>query len=129
MWRHGMPDYNAMDKTDWFIQKMRSGCFSRREIVELAATESPSISEKVLDSTIGQYWSDSVNPKWSTWKAIRARGLRVVEAEGRRRIVEDCEAFTSPAANDKISTPGVQTAERPSPERQNGLQMYNLINR
>ena len=24
MWRRGVPDYKTMDKTDWFIQKMRS---------------------------------------------------------------------------------------------------------
>jgi hypothetical protein len=99
-------DYKTIDKTGWFIQQMRSGWFSRQEIVELATKEFPSTSVKTLDGTIGTYWSDSVNPKWGTYKAIQARGLKVVEDAGRRHIVEDADrphivegggAFTSPA--------------------------------
>src|SRR5882762_7729477 len=37
-----MPDYRTVDKTEWFIQHMRSGWFSRREIVGIAAKEFPS---------------------------------------------------------------------------------------
>jgi hypothetical protein len=82
-----MPSYEATDKTDWFIQKMRSKAFSWRELVERAATEFPDVSRKKLEGTIGQYWSDSVNPKWPIHKTIEARGLRVVaDASGRRRI-------------------------------------------
>lgn len=81
-----MSDYSTIDKTGWFIQKMMSGWFSRTEIVDLATREFPTISRKTLDGTIGQYWSDSVNPKWGT-KAIHARGLKVAESTGRRRIV------------------------------------------
>ena len=99
-----MPDYRTMDKTEWFIGKMSSEWFSRRQIVERAAAEFPSIPWKTLDGTIGQYWSDSVNPKWSTYKAIRARGLKVVAKDGRRRIMADGEAFTSRAAHDEVST-------------------------
>ncbi len=83
-----MPDYKSIDKTGWFIQKMSSAWLSRKEIVELAASEFPGISEKTLDGTIGQYWSDSVNPKWSTCKTIQARGLRVLESAGRRHLVQ-----------------------------------------
>jgi hypothetical protein len=82
-----MLDYKTIDKTGWFVQQMRSGWFSRQEIVELAAKEFPSTSVKTLDGTIGQYWSDSVNPKWGTYKAIQARGLKVVEKNGRRSFV------------------------------------------
>ena len=81
-----MPDYSTVDKTSWFIQKMMSGWFSRPEIVDLASREFPTIARKTLDGTIGQYWSDSVNPKWATYRAIQARGLAVLESAGRRRI-------------------------------------------
>ena len=90
-----MPDYKTVDKTGWF---------SRQEIVELAAKEFPSTPVKTLDGTIGQYWSDSVNPKWGTYKAIQARGLKVAEDAGRRRIVEGSGAFTLPAASVRNST-------------------------
>lgn len=99
-----MPNYKTIDKTGWFIQHMRSGWFSRLEIVGIAAKEFPSISVKTLDGTIGQYWSDSVNPKWGTYKAIRARGLKVVERAGKRSIVEDGGSVTSPAASVRAST-------------------------
>jgi hypothetical protein len=38
-----MPDYKTIDKTGWFIQPMKSGSFSRQEIVGIAAKEFPSI--------------------------------------------------------------------------------------
>jgi hypothetical protein len=66
-----MPDYKTIDKTAWFVQHMSSGWFSRQEIVGVAAREFPNIPAKTLDGTIGQYWSDSVNPKWGTFKAIK----------------------------------------------------------
>src|ERR1700758_788231 len=94
-----MLDYETIDKTDWFIQQMKSGSFSRQEIVAIAAREFPTISAKTLDGTIGQYWSDSVNPKWGIYKAIQARGLKVVENAGKRRIVEASGTPTLPAAN------------------------------
>ena len=94
-----MLDYKTIDKTDWFIQQMKSGSFSRQEIVGIAAKQFPSIPVKTLDGTIGQYWSDSVNPKWGTYKAIHARGLKVVENAGKRRIVEASGTPTLPAAN------------------------------
>jgi hypothetical protein len=100
-----MLDYRTLDKTGWFIDQMKSGSLSRQEIVAIAAREFPSIPVKTLDGTIGQYWSDSVNPKWGTYKAIQARGLKVVENAGRRRIVEGSGAFTEPAANDRNSPP------------------------
>jgi len=93
-----MPDYKTyktIDKTGWFIQQMKAGSFSRQEIVAIAAKEFPSIPVKTLDGTIGQYWSDSVNPKWGTYKAIQARGLRVVENGDKRSIVEGSETFLS----------------------------------
>jgi hypothetical protein len=96
-------DYKTIDKTDWFIQQMRSGAFSRHEIVAFAAKEFPSIPVKTLDGTIGQYWSDSVNPKWGTYKAIQARGLKVVENSGRRRIVERSGIAQIPSATDRNS--------------------------
>lgn len=65
-----MSDYSSVNKTAWFIQKMMSGWFSRTEIVDLAAAEFPSIARKTLDGTIGQYWSDSVNPKWGTYLGL-----------------------------------------------------------
>lgn len=100
-----MQDYKTVDKTGWFIQKMRSGWFSRPEIVALAASDFPSISRKTLDGTIGQYWSDSVNPKWGTYKAIQARGLKVVENAGRRRIVDSGGGVAPPGENVGNSTP------------------------
>jgi hypothetical protein len=99
-----MQDYRTLDKTGWFIQHMRSGWFSRQEIVGIAAKEFPSIPVKALDGTIGQYWSDSVNPKWGTYKAIQARGLKVVEDAGKRSIVEDGGAVTSTAASVRASS-------------------------
>jgi len=62
-------DYKTIDKTGWFIQHLKSGSFSRQEIVAIAAKEFPTIPLKTLDGTIGQYWSDSVNPKWGTYKS------------------------------------------------------------
>jgi hypothetical protein len=110
-------DYKTTDKTDWFIYKMRSTWFSRQEIVDLAATEFPDISRKTLNGTIGQYWSDSVNPKWSTWKAIRARGLKVVTANGRRRFVREPGHPSSPSSGGEpkdstaaVSQPRARTA-------------------
>src|ERR1022692_49047 len=94
-----MLDYKTLDKTDWFIQQMKSGSFSREEIAEIAAKAFPSIPVKTLDGTIGQYWSDSVNPKWETYKAIHTRGLEVVENAGKRRIVAGRGALTLSAAN------------------------------
>jgi hypothetical protein len=96
-------DYKTIDKTDWFIQQMKSGWFTRHEIVAIAAKEFPSIPVKMLDGTVGQYWSDCVNPKWGTFKAIQARGLRVVENGGKRSIVEGSGTFTQPVANDSNS--------------------------
>jgi hypothetical protein len=89
-----MADYGTIDKTGWFIRHMRSDWLSRKEIVEIAAKEFPFTPVKTLDGTIGQYWSDSVNPKWGTCKAIQALGLRVVENAGRRHIVGGSGAFT-----------------------------------
>ena len=100
-----MLDYRTLDKTGWFIEQMKSGSLSRQEIVAIAAKEFPSIPVKTLDGTIGQYWSDSVNPKWGTYKAIQARGLKVVENAGKRRIVEGSGRFTETAANDRNSPP------------------------
>jgi hypothetical protein len=99
-----MPGYKTVDKTGWFIQHMRSGWFSRQEIVGIAAKEFPSIPVKTLDGIIGQYWSDSVNPKWGTYKAIQARGLKVVENAGKRSIVEGSGAVTLPAESVRAST-------------------------
>ena len=99
-----MPDYKTIDKTGWFIQQMKSGWFSRQEIVGIAGKEFPGVPVKTLDGTIGQYWLDSVNPKWETYKAIQARRLKVVENAGKRRIVEGSGTFTLPAANDRGST-------------------------
>lgn len=100
-----MLDYKTLDKTGWFIEQMKSGSFSRQEIVAIAAKEFPSIPVKTLDGTIGQYWSDSVNPKWGTYKAIQARGLRVVENGGKRSIVKCGGTFNQPVANDRNSPP------------------------
>ena len=99
-----MLDYKTLDKTDWFIQQMKSGSFSRQEIVGIAAKAFPSVPVKTLDGTIGQYWSDSVNPKWGTYKAIQARGLEVVENAGKRSIVEGSGTPTLSAANVRDST-------------------------
>ncbi len=93
-----MLDYRTVDKTGWFIQQMKSAWLSRQEIVAIAAKEFPSTPVKTLDGTIGQYWSDCVNPKWGTYKAIQARGLKVVENAGKRRIVEGSGTITLPAA-------------------------------
>jgi hypothetical protein len=94
-----LPDYSTVDKTSWFIQRMMPGWFSRPEIVDLAAREFPTVPRKALDGTIGQYWSDSVNPKWATYKAIHARGLAILESAGRRRIVGGGHIPASPGAN------------------------------
>jgi hypothetical protein len=98
-----MSDYRTVDKTGWFIQKMMSAWFSRPELVDLAEREFPAIPRKTLDGTIGQYWSDSVNPKWGTYKAIQSRGLRAIESEGRRRIIgnEISQALSAPVNNAK----------------------------
>jgi hypothetical protein len=95
----GVLDYKTIDKTGWFIQHLKSGSFSRQEIIAIAAKEFPTIPLKTLDGTIGQYWSDSVNPKWGTYKAIQARGLTVVENAGKRRIMENGGTVTPPAVN------------------------------
>jgi hypothetical protein len=102
-----MPDYKTyktIDKTDWFIQQMKSGWFSRQDIVAVAAKEFPSIPLQTLDGTIGQYWSDSVNPKWGTYKAIQARGLKVVESAGKRRIVEGAGTLNMPISTNRNSS-------------------------
>jgi hypothetical protein len=91
---------------------MSSGWFSRQEIVELAATEFPDISGKVLNGTIGQYWSDSVNPKWAPWKAIRARGLRVVEADGRRHLQKDTGCPATPPARKELASTSLPSSQR-----------------
>jgi hypothetical protein len=116
-----MLDYNRIDKTGWFIQQMSSGWFSRQEIVGIAAKEFPSVPVKTLDGTIGQYWSDSVNPKWGTFKAIQARGLKVVENAGKRRIVEGSGTFTllEPNVCDATPTP-FATPVRPVADTQDG---------
>jgi hypothetical protein len=44
-----MRDYKTVDKTEWFIRQMKSGWFSRQEIVEVAAKEFPSTPVKTLD--------------------------------------------------------------------------------
>jgi len=105
-------DYKTIDKTEWFIQQMKLGSFSRQEIVAIAAKEFPGISVKTLDGTVGTYWSDSVNPKWGTYKAIQARGLKVVENAGKRCIVEGSGTFTQATANDRSSSPEVLPASR-----------------
>jgi hypothetical protein len=94
-----MADYGTIDKTGWFIRHMMSDWLSRKDIVEIAAKEFPFTPVKTLDGTIGQYWSDSVNPKWGTYKAIEARGMRVVENAGRRRIVGGSGAITLRTTN------------------------------
>jgi hypothetical protein len=104
-----MADYKTTDKTEWFIRKMRSGWFTRREIVGQAASEFPDIPSKTLDGTMGQYWSDSVNPKWGTYKAIRALGLTVEEKDGRRRIMPNGGASTTASASYKV--PSVKTLQ------------------
>lgn len=108
-----MSNYGAIDKTEWFIRQMSSGWFSRQEIVELAATEFPDISGKVLNGSIGQYWSDSINPKWGTYKAILARGLKVVEANGRRHLEMNTVNAASPL-DKKESVPVSSPRSRPS---------------
>src|ERR1700682_5386094 len=82
-----MQDYATTDKTDWFIQKMGSEWLSGPEIIKLAASDFPGFPRKTLEGTIGQYWSDCVNPKWWTNQNIQRRGLKVVKA-GRRRHIE-----------------------------------------
>lgn len=101
-----MSDYRSTDKTEWFIRKMMSGWFSRTEIVDLASSEFPGIARKTLDGTIGQYWSDSVNPKWGTYRVIEAKGLKVIENDGQRRILHDVE---DPSALNRKSAPTPRT--------------------
>ena len=100
-----MTDYGTTDKTDWFIREMSLGWFNRREIVDLAVSEFPDIPSKKLDGTIGQYWSDSVSPKWGTYKAIHARGLRVEEKDSRRRIVPNGGVSISSAVSYNTPSP------------------------
>lgn len=83
-----MSDYDSVIKIDWFIEKLLSAGHSRQGIIGRAAQEFPDIPLKTLEGTIGQYWTDSVNPKWPAFKAIIDRGLRVVEEGGIRRIVK-----------------------------------------
>ena len=112
-----MSNYGAIDKTEWFIRKMSSGWFSRQELVELAAAEFPDISGKVLNGSIGQYWSDSVNPKWGTYKAILSRGLKVVEANGRRHLERNTVNTASPLDKkepDSVSSPPRKPSAEPS---------------
>lgn len=99
-----MSDYEATDKTDWFIRKLSGGWFSRQEIMKLAATEFPTVSWKLINGTIGQYWTDSVNPNWETYKAIRGRRLTVREKGRRRHIVDETGDPTSLLGIDLIST-------------------------
>jgi hypothetical protein len=94
-----MLDYKTLDKIGWFIQQMKSGSFTRQEIVGIAVKEFPNVPVKTLDGTIGQYWSDSVNPKWGTYKAIQARGSTVVENGGKRHIVDCGGTAPLPAVN------------------------------
>src|SRR5580704_169193 len=109
-----MSDYRNTDKTGWYIQKMRSAWCSRPEIVELAAKEFPNVPTKTLDGTIGQYWSDSVNPKYATYKAIQARGLKVVEKNGRRSLVLGAETSTLHDADSRqLFVEAVATQVRP----------------
>ena len=119
--------YKTIDKTDWFIRKMTSRPFSRPEIIELAQTEFPDISAKVLKGTIGQYWSDSVNPKWSISKTIRARGLGVLEVDRRRHIVKDSEALPLLTAKEKIPSHTVPARERPSSEHYHAMKMSDPL--
>jgi hypothetical protein len=106
-----MSDYRTTDKTEWFIRKMMSGWFSRAEIVDLAASGFPGIARKTLDGTIGQYWSDSVNPKWGTYKAIEARGLKVIENYGRRHILHNVEDSSPLSRKYCAPTPSTNAAE------------------
>src|SRR5712672_3950261 len=95
-----MPDYESTDKVDWFMRKMTSGWFSRKDILTLAVTEFPNTSRKKLEGTIGQYWSDSQNPKWPLYKAIQARGLKVItEPDGRRSIAKDGDVPVLPSSS------------------------------
>jgi hypothetical protein len=109
----GVLGYKTIDKTDWFIQQMKAGSFSRHEIVAIAAKEFPSIPVKTLNGTIGQYWSDSVNPKWGTYKAIQARGLKVVENAGKRRIVDGAATLKVPTPTNRNSRVTVPSPARP----------------
>jgi hypothetical protein len=115
-----MSDYKTIDKTGWFIQQMKMGWLSRQQIVEIAAKEFPNIPLKTLDGTIGQYWSDSVNPKWGTYKAIQARGLKVEENAGKRRIAEGSGGFAVPAANVSGSAPKACAAVMRAPGNPQG---------
>jgi len=98
-----MPDYRTVDKTEWFIQHMRSGWFSRREIVGIAAKEfRASRRRRWMDHRsilVGQRQS-----KVGNVQAIHTRGLKVVENAGKRSIVEDSGAVSLPVANDWDST-------------------------
>ena len=81
-----MANYGPTDKTDWFFQELRSGYFSRQEIIDHAAASFPGTSRKTLEGTIGQYWSDCVNPKWWASQQVQARGLQVSQSGPRRRL-------------------------------------------
>ena len=109
-----MSDYRTLDKTEWFIQKMMSGWFSRTEIVDLAASEFPGTPRKTLDGTIGQYWSDSVNPKWGTYKAISAKGLKVIESASRRHILPNAEVPGALSTKNGVPTPRTNSGEADS---------------
>lgn len=101
-----MTDYERTDKMDWFIRKMSSGWFSRKEILALAATEFPSTSGAKMEGTIGQYWSDCVNSKWPTHKTTRGKGLRVItDTVGRRRITKDDDVLSLPSESIDVSSP------------------------
>ena len=110
-----MSNYAGIGKTDWFIEKMRSGWFSKLELVNLAAIEFPDVPRKKLEGTIGQYWTDCVNPKWSTYKAVQARGLKVLESNGRRHIVSnsDCGSSVGYVNPSPPNMPAVSSVQKP----------------
>ncbi|SRR5260370_11583732 len=100
-----MADYESTDKTEWFIRKLSSGWFSRKDILALAAAEFPSTPRGKLNATIGQCWPDSINPKYSTYKAIQKQGLKVVTAaDGRRHVSKDSEVPSLPSASIDVSS-------------------------
>ena len=106
-----MTDYKTVDKTGWFIQHMKSAWLSRQEIVELAAKEFPSTPAKTLDGTIDNTGRIASIQSGERIKAIQARGLRVEENSGKRRIVDGRRGFRHPASKVRDSTP----AASPSP--------------
>jgi len=75
------------------------------EVVDLTEREFADISRKTLDGTIGQYWSDSFNPNWGTYKAIQSRALKIIESGGRRHIVP----------SDVVSVPFVTPIQKTNP--------------